>query len=611
MQSSHAPAHSAAPTLTDPSIAGLAPVTRFAPSPTGHLHIGGARTALFCWAYAKVLSQPGKPAGRFLIRIEDTDQARSSDESARGILEDLEWLGISWDDGPTLRDKPASPRPVGPFFQAQRLKIYNAYLESLLRAGYAYAAFETAAELDVQRKEIAAKKQTYRYPRPADVKPGEFNQARWQRMQAGEPHVIRIVTPPVPLVVQDQVLGEVKFAVGEIDDFVLRKQDGFPTYHFAVVIDDELMGITHVMRAQEHLINTPRHIALQMVLERLANNEDGQSARTGQKFRTPVYAHLPLIFNIDGTKMSKRDKAKTARKALKEAIKKDPSLTIEAIATAAGVDAKLLADFEQAENDLLDIAHALAKHFRLTLPEIDVWDFRKSGYLPEAITNFLSLQGWSTGEKTADGKDLEKFDNAYLAKHFSLDRIGKTPAKFDRVKLLSFNGDMIAALSDEAFGTKLSQWAGEHEPKFAEALAKLDKSIMPLLIGMAKPRCKTLSDAVKIMSFAMVSDETMPIDDAAVAATFKDPAARNVVEQFTNWIASVPSIVSSDVDGWLKSYAEQHGVKLGAVAQPVRVALVGSTVSPQLGDVAAVLGKAGIAKRSQRVLVRAATLAGQ
>lgn len=590
---------------------GAVPVTRFAPSPTGHLHIGGARTALFCWAYAKVLSQPGKPAGRFLIRIEDTDRARSSDESARGILEDLAWLGISWDDGPTLGQIPQSPRPVGPYFQAQRLKIYNAYLESLLRAGHAYAAFESSGELDAQRKEATAKKLTYRYPRPADVKPGEFNEARWQRMQSGEPHVIRIVTPPVPLVVRDQVLGEVKFAAGEIDDFVLRKQDGFPTYHFAVVIDDELMGITHVMRAQEHLINTPRHLALQMVLERLTDDQDGQSKRTGQRFRTPVYAHLPLIFNIDGTKMSKRDKAKTARKALKEAMKKDPSLTVEAIALAAGVDAASLANFEKAENDLLDIAHALAKQFKLTLPEIDVWDFRKSGYLPEAITNFLSLQGWSTGEKSSDGKDLEKFDNAYLAKHFSLDRIGKTPAKFDRIKLLSFNGDMIAGLSDEAFASKLSAWAHEHEPKFGSAFANLPAKTKSLLIAMAKPRCKTLGDALKIMSFALETSEQMPIDDAAVQGTFKEASAQQVVEKFIAWIEAQPSINPPEVDAWLKTYAEQQGVKLGQVAQPVRVALVGSTVSPQLGDVAAVLGQQEIQARARRVLLRATALRGQ
>ncbi len=537
-----------------------------------------------------------------MIRIEDTDQARSSEESARGILEDLAWLGIMWDDGPKLGEVGMDARPVGPYFQAQRIGIYNQYLEALVKAGRAYPAFESNEELDAARKVAAAKKATFKYPRPADVVLGEFNAARWGRAQKGEPHVVRFAMPPQGIAVKDEVLGEVKFAAGEVDDFVIRKQDGFPTYHFAVVVDDELMGVTHVMRAQEHLINTPKHVAMQMAMTRLDN---------GAKFRTPVYAHMPLICNLDGSKMSKRDKAKAARKAMKDAMEgkvkgqvgNPPHATVESVSAATGVDAKALADFIAGENDNLDVATAVAAHFNVLLPEIEVWDFRKNGYIPQAITNFLGLLGWSTGEKSADGKDVEKFDNAYLASHFSIDRIGKTSAKFDRVKLLSFNGDYIAAMSDGDFVRELSAWAEEWEPAFGAKLAALPASRMGALVKMAKSRCKTLRDAMKVMAFALVEDEAVEFDSAAMVKAMSGNG-RSVLEDFKAFIAGGAVDVAA-VDGWIKSYAESKGLKMGDVAQPIRVGVTGSNVSPPLGEVVAVLGRESAVRRVERCLAKA------
>lgn len=529
-----------------------------------------------------------------MIRIEDTDQARSSEESARGILEDLAWLGIMWDDGPKLGEVGKDARPVGPYFQAQRIGIYNQYLEALVKAGRAYPAFESNEELDAARKVAAAKKATFKYPRPSDVVLGEFNAARWERAQKGEPHVVRFAMPPQGIAVKDEVLGEVKFAAGEVDDFVIRKQDGFPTYHFAVVVDDELMGVTHVMRAQEHLINTPKHVAMQMAMVRLDN---------GAKFRTPVYAHMPLICNLDGSKMSKRDKAKAARKAMKDAMAKDAAITVERVAQAAGIDAKLLGDFVAAENDNLDVATVVAAHFKVLLPEIEVWDFRKNGYIPQAITNFLGLLGWSTGEKSADGKDVEKFDNAYLASHFSIDRIGKTSAKFDRVKLLSFNGDYIAAMSDGDFVRELSAWAKEWEPAFGAKLASLPAARMDALVKMAKSRCKTLRDAMKVMAFALVEDEAVEFDSAAMVKAMAGNG-RSVLEDFKAFIAGGAVDVAA-VDGWIKSYAESKGLKMGDVAQPIRVGVTGSNVSPPLGEVVAVLGRESAVRRVERCLANA------
>ncbi|MCA9287046.1 MAG: hypothetical protein KDA05_00590, partial [Phycisphaerales bacterium] len=268
-------------------------ITRFAPSPTGHLHIGGARTALFCWAFARAEAKRrgGDARSTFLLRVEDTDQARSSEQAVAGILEDLAWLNIHWDEGPRIGGTGFQPvagaqpptaiggdaRRVGPFFQAQRLAIYNQYIDWMLGHDLAYPAFDTAEQLDAQRKAAADRKHTYRYKRDASYD----RDAALARLRAGEPCVIRFNNPDAPVHVADAVLGDITFEPEHIDDFVLRKADGFPTYHFAVVIDDELMGVTHILRGQEHLNNTPRHVALQRALRR---------ADTDQPFRTPVYA---------------------------------------------------------------------------------------------------------------------------------------------------------------------------------------------------------------------------------------------------------------------------------------------------------------------------------
>ncbi|NUQ53093.1 MAG: glutamate--tRNA ligase [Phycisphaerales bacterium] len=567
-------------------------VTRFAPSPTGHLHIGGARSALFCWAYAK------RMGGRFMLRIEDTDAARSSDESARGIMEDLAWLGIEWDDGPSLTTRGgrvigAGARDVGGYFQARRVPIYNRFIEQLVKNGRAYPAFESNEEIEGQRKAAVAAKQTYRYPRPSEIEFGVFNaglEARWARASAGEPHVIRFAAPREEIVVPDQVLGDVKIAAGELDDFVIRKADGFPTYHFAVVIDDQTMGVTHVMRAQEHLANTPRHVALQRAL---------RDEKTGEAFRTPSYAHMPLIFNMDGSKMSKRDKAKFARKAAKDAIAKDAAAKGR-IVGGTGLPEKTITDFLAAETDAVEIAEKVGRFMNLTLPEVEVHDFRANGYIPEAIVNFLALLGWNPGMKMADGKDLEKFDMKFIAEHFSIERIGRTNAKFDRAKLLSFNGDAIGAMSDAEFAGRWRAWCEEFEPEFA-------KSVPPSgweTLGRAvKARAKTLRDGVKASAFLMLDDNSYPFDQAAVAKnlTASDGAGLKMVRMVRDRLADVEPFEAGIIHSILEQLAQQSG-GMGAVAQPIRVALTGSAVSPPLGETLAVLGKARTLARLDRCL---------
>ncbi len=564
-------------------------VTRFAPSPTGHLHIGGARSALFCWAYAQ------RTGGSFLLRIEDTDQARSSDESARGIMEDLAWLGIRWDQGPELKQGEGGGGEaiggdrfgVGPFFQARRVPLYNKYIEQLIDQEKAYPAFDTTEELDAMRKAAIAKKETFRYDR---TKAMSLPKAERIAKMKAHPHVVRLVAPPGEIIVHDQVLGDVKYAAGELDDFVLRKADGFPTYHFAVVVDDETMGITHVLRAQEHLNNTPRHVALQRALG----------------FRTPTYAHMPLIFNMDATKMGKRDKAKVARAALKKLGPAAPT------AADIGVDAKLLADFLAGENDSMDVAAAVARKLKITLPEIQVNDFREAGYLPEAIVNFLGLLGWNPGMKLDDGKDLEKFDAAFLAKNFSIDRIGRTNAKFDRVKLLSFNADYLAALSDEEFARRWVAFCADTNPELGKRLATLgngggDRLLM--LVRAVKPRAKTLGDASKPAAFVMLADDAVPFDPAAVEKNLvggvgSDRRGLTLLATVQGRLATFteaefkPDLIHAVID----QIAQQSGAGMGPVSQAIRVAVTGSGVSPGIGETLAVLGKTSAMTRIERCL---------
>jgi len=600
-------------------------VTRFAPSPTGHLHIGGARSALFCWAFSK--AQPGGQ-GRFMIRIEDTDQARSSEESARGILEDLAWLGIEWDDGPTLEvsrlsepgiNNSASPdthkahapatrtigansRPVGPYFQAQRRDLYNKYLHQLVENGHAYPAFETGDELEAKRKIAVAAKQTYRYDRAASLH-YPTPAARLERMKQadakGEGYVLRFYAPNEEIVVRDQVLGDVRIAPGELDDFVIRKADGFPTYHFAVVVDDETMGVTHVMRAQEHLYNTPRHVALQKALG----------------FRVPVYAHMPLIFNMDGSKMSKRDKAKTARKAVRDAMVRDKTITPSTLATQTGIDERSLSMFIGAESDSVEIATIIAKHFRVTLPEIEIYDFRNSGYIPEAIINFIALLGWNPGMKLPDGKDLEKFDAAFLSQHFTIDRIGKTNAKFDRAKLLSFNGDYLQQMPDEQFTQRFMAWCAESEPAVCSTLRAIDTNRLAQLLRMAKPRARTLRDVLKVIDFALVSDDQISFDPAALEKNLKSNNSEGltILNQFRETLATITPFDGPTLHNAMEAFAAQHlpadpagKSTIGKLAQPIRVALTGASVSPPLNEAMSVLGRESVLIRIDRCLKAAA-----
>jgi glutamyl-tRNA synthetase len=548
-------------------------VTRFAPSPTGHLHVGGARTALFNWA----LAQRG---GRYLLRIEDTDRARSSERAAAGLLEDLAWLGISWREGPSWHGLGGDPHGIGPFFQAQRLEAYAAAARRLIDLALAYPAFEKPEELESLRREAQSRKQPFRYRRPADFD----RQAAIRRMQ-GEPHVLRFRMPETPVRVSDAVLGEVEFGEEHLDDFVIVKRDGFPTFHFSVVVDDEAMGVTHVLRGQEHLINTPRHVALQDALG----------------YRVPVYAHLPILFNPDGSKMSKRDKDKTARALVKQrggdaAIR----AALESVVPAERLDAWVGDKRSQLAPDEL---RELAAVLELELPPIEVEDFRRAGFLPEVLCNYLALLGWSPGEKTADGRDLERFDRDYLAGHFSLERVGRGNAKFDVEKLLAFDQDAIAQLSDEDFFARLGEWC----ERYARDGLERDESWRRRFAAMVRTRCRTLADAVAPDGpggFALVADDGFAFDPKAVAKHLErgDPSGRALLGEVREVLASLSLFEAAPIEAAVQQFCEARSLGMGRVAQPLRVAVTGSAASPPLGDTLEILGRESVLRRIDRCL---------
>lgn len=537
-------------------------VTRFAPSPSGHLHVGGARTALFCWAFAKGRS------GRFVLRIEDTDQKRSSDAASIGFAKDLHWLGILWDEGPVWQGTGGGAH--GPYFQSERLDIYNAHLQRLVDAGHAYYAFETAAELDAKRKAATASGRAYRYDRAAlQLTAAQVK----EKLSAGTPAVIRLKCPGHDVTIRDEVLGEATIPATEIDDFVIRKADGFPTYHFAVVVDDELMQITHVLRAQEHFTNTARHMLLQDALG----------------FRRPAYAHLPIICNPDGSKMSKRDKDKVLRKAVAErGLSAPPAATVDVVVWNAWLGDKNM----QLE---LDAAQRLADAIGVTLPEINVDDFKRSGYLPEVIVNFLALNGWSPGN------DIEKFDLEFLRTHFDPRRVVKTPAKFDRVKLLSFNCDAITGMKPEDFERRASAHGSMYHPDF---MARLGPTGFTMLARASQERSKTLDDIFRGNRFLLVPDDELRWETSKqVQKAMLDgsPCGADHLEALLPILEAHSCWTPTDLEAIVKPFADAHsGGQLGKVAQPLRVAVAGGTVSPPIFDTLAILGRESSLKRIRR-----------
>jgi len=520
------------------------------------LHIGGARTALFCWLLAR------NTGGKMILRIEDTDQKRNTPTAMQQVMDDLRWLGIQWDEGPEVGG------PAGPYLQSQRLDIYNQYAKKLLDSGHAYYCFDTPEELEVLREKATAEKKAFVYPRPA-VFPDDRAVAA-ARAQ-GRPVTIRFVVPESePILVQDIVRGEVTFAPGEIGDFIIIKSDGFPTYHFACVVDDELMGVTHILRGQEHLMNTPGHLALQRALG----------------FRTPTYAHMSVTVSEGGGKLSKRERGKV----LRDAIQKTPNADLDLLAKAGNISRQELDSF-LAKSSELDgsVVSAIAGKMGIHLPEINVVDFRQSGYIPETLVNFIALLGWNPG----DNREIMPLQE--LIEAFDLNRLCKTNSLFDRKKLVAFNTEHMRMVAPEKLLAYFKDYLSiNHHPA-----AALDDSVLAHLLKVSQG-ARTLEDIAQKALFLVVDKVTF--DPAAVQKVLKKDGADHLLKLTRDVLASLPIWSEESLHKAIEDLCTAHQVGMGKVAQPIRVAITGTTVSPPIGDSLMLLGKQKTIQRIEDTL---------
>jgi glutamyl-tRNA synthetase len=461
--------------------------TRFAPSPTGYLHIGGARTALFNYLFAR------RHGGKFILRIEDTDRERSTPEAIEAIIQAMTWLELDWDEGP--------------FFQTERYPLYREKIQELLAAGKAYPCTCAAEELDAKRRAAMKEKRKPMYDGTCRPRDGEI-----PRPPEGRPYTIRFLAPQSgTTVVEDLVKGHVVFDNRELDDLIIARSDGTPTYNFCVVVDDIDMRITHIIRGDDHLANTPRQILLYQALG----------------LTPPEFAHVPLILGLDKARLSKRHGATS------------------------------------------------------------VTAYRDMGYFPEALANYLVRLGWSHG-------DQEIFSRAELIEKFSLDAVGKSAGIFNPEKLLWLNSHYLKS-------RPLSLLAEEIVPfiKAKGYIVPEDRAWLGKMAATLRERAKTLLELVDMAHFYL-SDE-IALDEKA-AKKFLNGEVREALAELIQQLEALNDLSEAAVERVFTQILEQRNLPLGKLAQPVRVALTGSTVSPGIYEVIAVLGKERTLRRLKRGL---------
>ena len=456
-------------------------VVRFPPSPTGFLHIGGARTALFNWLYSK------KNKGRFVLRIEDTDLERSTEQSVQAIFEGLEWLQLDYDDGP--------------YFQTKRMGRYKEVINQLIeleQAYYCYCSKERLDELRTQQREQG-------------FKPRYDGRCRGRPPVPGVQPVVRFKNPlRGNVIIEDEIKGRIEISNTELDDLIIARSDGVPTYNLTVVVDDMDMGITHVIRGDDHVNNTPRQINILQALG----------------VPPPIYAHVPMILGQDGKRMSKRHGA------------------------------------------------------------VSVTEYRDQGYLPHALLNYLVRLGWSHG-------DQELFTLAEMIELFDIKDVHKNAAVFDPEKLLWVNYEYMKSATVE----ELKQYASQH---FSDAGITVDsKENWREILGINQERSKTLVELVERSRFFYVAPDEY--DQKAVKKHFKSPALqvlkslREQLEELVRWEAE-------SIHGVVHNIADEMGLKLGQVAQPLRIAVAGIPVSPPIDATLAILGQSETDRRLQEAI---------
>lgn len=455
--------------------------TRFAPSPTGYLHIGGVRTALYCWLYAK------KHHGKFILRIEDTDRERSTDAAVQAILASMQWLGLDWDEGP--------------FYQTKRFERYQEVIQYLLDSGHAYRCYCSKERLETLRNNQMNNKEKPRYD----------GHCRQETNPQTGPYVIRFKNPTTGTVeFNDAIRGLISIQNSELDDLILVRSDGVPTYNFAVVIDDIDMNISLVMRGEDHIANTPRQINIFKALNA----------------KIPEFAHIPMILGDDGKRLSKRHGA------------------------------------------------------------VSVLHYKQNGFLPEALLNYLVRLGWSHG-------DQEIFSLQELSTIFDLRAINRSAAIFNQEKLLWLNQHYLKTLPVEYLANQLAWHFKELK------INTTNGPSLPQLILAQRERAKTL---VELAEKSRYFYEDFPeFDEKAAKKQLTTTAAKalqlvfNQCQQLTTWQAN-------QLHSIIHNTAEQLAMPLGKIAQPIRVAVTGNTISPPIDITLELLGKSKVLQRLEKAL---------
>jgi glutamyl-tRNA synthetase len=448
-------------------------VTRFAPSPTGMLHIGGVRTALFSWLYARRMK------GTFILRVEDTDLERSTPEAVKVIVEGMAWLGLEHDQGP--------------FYQTQRFDRYKEVIGTMLKAGTAYHCYCSKEELDAMRSAQQLAKEKPRYD-------GRCRHGKGPGPQSGRAPVVRFANPEEgATVVEDVVHGQVTFQNKELDDLIIARSDGTPTYNFCVVVDDADMGVTHVIRGDDHLNNTPRQMNMLLALGK----------------HPPVYAHVPMILGPDGAKLSKRHGA------------------------------------------------------------VSVLEYQDQGYLPEALLNYLVRLGWSHG-------DQEYFTRDEMIAAFDVRDINKSASALNPEKMLWLNQQHLIKAQPKDIVPHL-RW---HLARLG--IYSQDDSLLEGIILAQRERSKTLKEMADASRFFFTEDVT---PDPKAAEKHLTAESRALLAELAVRFEALPEWTAAGLHGALEAFAQEKGLGLGKVAQPLRVAVTGGTISPPIDQTLVLLGQ--------------------
>lgn len=513
--------------------------TRFAPSPTGYLHIGGVRTALFCWLFAR------QQGGQFILRIDDTDRERNVEEALKPILDGLRWLGIDWDEGPEVGGD------YGPYYQSQRADLYADAAEKLIASGHAYKDYSTPEELQAEREAAQAEKRSFVYSRRWMAETPE--QAAAFEAEGRKP-VVRLKMPREgKLVISDLIRGDVEFEWAQEQDHVVQRADGSCLYHLASVVDDNALGITHVIRAEEHLSNTPRQIFIAQALG----------------YELPQYAHLPFVAEPGSkVKLSKRKLAKYLKN-------KDFAKMVahgQSIADRIGLETS-------------------ADEFNPVIVDF----YEQTGYLPEAIVNYLALLGWSLDDKT------EHFTTEDLTKLFTLDRVSKAPASFDPNKLLAFQERHMNALPMDKKLAMAVPFLAKADIAFDSSDANANATVAAILEA-AGDRIKVAGDILDYVDF-FAADDAFPYDEKAFEKRLQKPEdAKELLAAFREELASAATFDAESLDKLLHDFVEKREIKIGQIIHALRVATTGKGVGIGMFETLEILGKERCLARIDRTL---------